>query len=64
MVDNNFPNYYVCRECSRVTRTYPIGCDRVMCQVKKDMINDICWSFIFLFLFCAGLYAAYKFIPV
>jgi hypothetical protein len=62
MNDMNFPNYYVCKECSRVTRTYPIGCDRVMCQVKKDMINDICWSLIWIAAVCGALY--YIFIPV
>lgn len=41
---------YVCRKCSRVTSTYPWGCMKPFCEVKRNLLGDVVWN---LFIFFA-----------
>lgn len=55
----NIGTVYNCKKCSRITSSYPFGCQEEDCPIKKDVKNDIgasinyvvyLYAFIFIFI--------------
>ncbi len=44
MTKQNWPTRYKCPNCTRITDSYPFGCENENCPVKRDMMNDIWWQ--------------------
>lgn len=41
----NWPTRYRCKKCTRTTSSYPFGCPDSECPIKRDMGNDLYWTF-------------------
>ena len=44
MTQQNWPARYKCPKCTRITDSYPFGCNNEDCPVKRDVLNDIRWQ--------------------
>jgi hypothetical protein len=45
--------YYKCKKCSRITSSYPIGCNIPQCPVKKDLVSDQFYAILYAGIFIA-----------